>query len=114
MSRNKLPTVGDGVGGNLTSLSRQMLCLVVQVITGDSNLGKRNPITGRSTTEICPKCQEEVETPDQHVGQCPVFHNLRVQHLQDHETMAKKGLTEEKVNQLAQYLKWVGRLMEFS
>ena len=113
LSRENLPTV-NGVGGILTSLSRQMLRLVLQVITGHGNLGKHNVITGRSSSGICPKCQEETETPDHHVGRCPAFYNLRVHHLQDQETTVRRVVAEGKINQLAQYLKRAGRLTDFS
>ena len=59
--------------------SRKELQLYTQAITGQNNLNYLNSIIVTGYTSMCRFCEEEDETFSHLVGECPVFHDLRVE-----------------------------------
>ena len=50
------------------------------VITGHAGLNKHLHTMTLSNTDICPKCELEVETVDHFLSSCPAFSQLREDH----------------------------------
>ena len=86
---------------------------VVQVLTGHRNLQRHKKTTGRAEYSSCPKCSQEDETPNHHVGTCKLYQDIRVKYFGITETTVHDVVTKCNINKLATHLKEAGRLSEF-
>ena len=97
----------------LLNLKRPHLNRVVQVLTGQCNLQRHKKTTGRAEFSLCPKCCQEDETPNHHVGNCKLYQDLRVKYFGITKITVHVVVTKCNINKLATYLKEAGRLSEF-
>ena len=97
----------------LLNLKRPQLNRVVQVLTGHCNLQRHKKTTGRAESSLCPKCSLENETPNHHVGNCMLHQDICVKYCGINKTTVYHVVTKYNINELAMYLKEVGRLSEF-
>ena len=86
---------------------------VAQVLTGHCNLQRHTKTTGRAESSLCPKCCQENETPNHHVGNCKLYQDIRVKYFGINKTTVLSVVTICNINKLATYLKEAGRLSEF-
>ena len=63
----------------LLNLERPLLNRVVQVLTIHCNLQRHKKTKGRAESSLCPKCSLKDETPNHHVGNCKLYHDICVQ-----------------------------------
>ena len=101
------------LSSSLLSMSRSQVNLVLQILTGHCNLQKHKCTMGRATSPLCPKCGQDNETPDHHVGSCVYYRDIRKKYL-GYETLTIRSVVEKRnLRTLASYLKQTGRLAEF-
>ena len=97
----------------LLNLKKPQLNRVVHIITGHCNLQRHKKTTGRATSFLYPKCSLEDETPDHHLDNCKLFHDIRVKYFGITKTTVHDVVTKCNINKLATNLKEAGRLSEF-
>lgn len=94
-------------------MNRRDIGLVTQVITGHANLARHRHIQGKTTNPECPKCFEDEETPNHHVGQCLYYEKERVATLDKKTTTLREVVRTKNLKRLAKYLRETNRLAEF-
>ena len=62
----------------LLNINRPQLNRVAQVLTGNCNLQRHKKTTGHGESSLCPKCSQEDETPNHHVGTCKLYQDILV------------------------------------
>ena len=97
----------------LLNLKRPQLNRVVQDLTGHYNLQRYKKTTGRAESSFCPKCGLEDETPNHHISNCKLYHDIRVKYFGIAKTTIQNAVTKCNIDKLAMYLKEAGRLSEF-
>ena len=97
----------------LLNLKRSQLNRVVQVLTGHCNLQRHKKTTGRAESSLCPKCSLEDEPPNDHVGNCKLYQDIRVKYFGITKITVHNVVTKCNINKPATYLKEAGRLSEF-
>ena len=61
----------------LLNLKRPQLNKVVQVLTAHCNLQRHKKTAGCAKSSLCPKCSLEDETPNYHVANYKLYHDIR-------------------------------------
>ena len=97
----------------LLNLKRPQLNRVVLVLTRRCNLQRHKKPTGRAESSLCPKCSQENETPNHHVGNCKLYQDICVKYFRITKTTVHDVARKCSINKLATYLKEAGRLSEF-
>ena len=77
-ARRAMPVIYPSNGQAIQALSRASIRLVLQALTGHGNFNRFKYATGRLDSPVCHKCGLEAETPNHHVGRCPVYLRQRV------------------------------------
>jgi ribonuclease HI len=113
-SKEAMPGTESSIASSLMRLSRGDMWLVTQMITGHCNLARHGVITGRASDALCPKCFEEEETPNHHVGECAYYEVERRTLLGKNRTSLREVLDARNVKSLARYLSTTNRLREFA
>ena len=97
----------------LFNLKRPQLNRVVHVLTGHCNLQRYKKSTGRAESSLCPKCSLEDETPNHHVSNCKLYHDIRVKYFGITKTTVHNAVKKCNINKLVTCLNEAGRLCEF-
>ena len=96
-AKKAMPVIKPKIGKQAFALSRNNLRLLLQAITGHRNLGRHNYKTGKTTNPNCPKCNEEPETSEHHVGRCPRYYQTRASIFLAYETTLETVIQEWKL-----------------
>ena len=89
----------------LLNLKRPQLNRVEQVSIRLCNLQQRKKTRGSAEFSLCPKCSQENETPNHHVGHSKLYQEIRVKYFGITKTTVHNVVTKCNVNKLASYLK---------
>ena len=89
----------------LLNLKRPQLNRVVQGVSGHCNPQRHKKTTGRAESFLCPKCSLEDETPNHHVGNSKLYHDIRVKYFRITKITVYNVVTKFNINVLATYLK---------
>ena len=95
----------------LLNLKKPQLNRVVQVFTGHCNLQRHKKTTSHAESSLCPKCGQEDETPNHHVGNCKLYQDIRVKYFGITKTTVHNVVTKCNINKLATYLKEAGSFL---
>ena len=112
--------MNESVGWTSSRLTRPLLNhkgpqlnRVVQDLTGHCNLQRHKKTTSRAESSFSPKCSLEDETPNHHISNCKLYHDLRDKYFGIAQTAVHNVVTKCNIDKLAMYLKEAGRLSEF-
>lgn len=102
------------IANALIRMPRDMLRMLIQIITGHANLARHRAITHRSTSPTCPACGQDEETPDHYVGKCPAFAEARSRDLGARTCDLVDLITPKELWSLGKFLRNTKHLMDFS
>ena len=108
-----VPRISRKLGARFESLTRNESRLALQIFTGHGNVGKYNRLTGRSITDICQKCEEEVETAEHYACRCPAYMHQRLRYFDNYEVDISAITHPDGLTKLIKFLSRTGRLMEY-
>ena len=97
----------------LVNLKRSQSNRVVQVLTGHCNPQWHKKTTGRAESSLRPKCSQEDDAPNHHVGNCKLYQDVCVKYFGITKTTVHDVVTKCTISKLATDLKEAGRLSEF-
>ena len=82
----------------------------IQLITGHIGLNYQLNKMGLSTTNLCPSCEDEVETVTHFLGQCPAHSLLRYQLLNTYHDNITNIFANNSLHNIIKYANKTGRL----
>ena len=97
----------------MSSLKREDLRLLIQVITGHCNLNRHRSIQGKTDTPLCQKCYEEEETPNHIISSCLYWKAERDKWLGTGPTNLNSQLKKQNTSHLIGLMKETNRFLEF-
>ena len=112
-ARKTIPTINQKLGEKLLGLTRMEVRQILQILTGHGNVGKYNYLTGRSNTNICQKCEEEMETAEHYVCRCPAYMHERIRFFNHFEVDISTATNVGNIDALIGFLRRSGRLLEY-
>lgn len=112
-SRNAISEPKQAATERYMRLDRTGMWLLTQTVTGHILLARHAAKCRLIGDPKCPKCLEEEETAEHHVGKCRHYERERREILGKHPTTIKEVLEAGNVRTLVRYLKTTGRISEF-
>ena len=98
---------------HLLNLKRPQLNRVVRVLPGHCSLQRHKKTAGCAESSLHSKCCLEDETPNNHVGNCKLYQDIRVKYSIITKPTLHNVVTKCNIIILAKYLKQAGRLFDF-
>ena len=83
--------------------------MITNVISSQNCLNKHLYRIRKADSPLCPRCEEEEETPIHVVESCPAYTALRLRHLHSLTVSLKDFITRGKLESLLSFLSGTGR-----
>jgi len=97
----------------LLNLNRTNLRRVCEIITGHNSLNRHQSLIGRAGSPTCPKCWEDEETAQHHLGDCLYYGYERMSILGAIDISIEEVVSKMNIHKMVEYLQATERLEEW-